>query len=411
MDAAGRGRRLASHAPQKLRLGKKGAKADSGKAEELPSGWVRVASRSKPGAFFYAHQATKRTQAERPGAERTERAQGPKRPPKEHQRAAGSEVRGSSSRRGGDRAETGLVDAEVPGPPAAELVVDLEAEADRAAVSQAQAAALQQKAKAEAEAEEVAREEAQQKVRERRARAAQAEREDPLAESPEEGRQSAEPNLASASASTSAPVAARAPAGKSRRAGVRAGAANEGLGKKRRKAWNKEEKEEEGGEEEGGGKDVTQEELERWKEENEWRETTTEDASESEDEPEPKEPQKAEARREQVPQPEQIFEPCLDVLKSGLWVERHPLIGYKGQWTLGRSTGQVDILMQHESISREHATVVRKGTELFIADLGSAHGTLLDGRRLMTNALAKLQSGAQLRFGASSRVYVFHEPS
>lgn len=34
--------------------------------EDLPPGWVRVESRSKPGAFYYAHPATGRTQVEKP---------------------------------------------------------------------------------------------------------------------------------------------------------------------------------------------------------------------------------------------------------------------------------------------------------------------------------------------------------
>ncbi|CAJ1413428.1 unnamed protein product, partial [Effrenium voratum] len=34
--------------------------------EPLPPGWIRVESRSKPGTFYYAHPATKRTQMERP---------------------------------------------------------------------------------------------------------------------------------------------------------------------------------------------------------------------------------------------------------------------------------------------------------------------------------------------------------
>ena len=34
--------------------------------EALPQGWIRVESRSKPGTFYYAHPATKRTQMERP---------------------------------------------------------------------------------------------------------------------------------------------------------------------------------------------------------------------------------------------------------------------------------------------------------------------------------------------------------
>eukprot|EP00933_Yihiella_yeosuensis_P071647 TRINITY_DN79880_c0_g1_i1.p1 TRINITY_DN79880_c0_g1~~TRINITY_DN79880_c0_g1_i1.p1 ORF type:complete len:755 (-),score=202.20 TRINITY_DN79880_c0_g1_i1:24-2288(-) len=38
----------------------------SADSEALPPGWIRVASRSKPGQFYYAHPATKRTQVERP---------------------------------------------------------------------------------------------------------------------------------------------------------------------------------------------------------------------------------------------------------------------------------------------------------------------------------------------------------
>ncbi|CAK9090963.1 unnamed protein product [Durusdinium trenchii] len=34
--------------------------------DALPQGWIRVESRSKPGTFYYAHPATKRTQMERP---------------------------------------------------------------------------------------------------------------------------------------------------------------------------------------------------------------------------------------------------------------------------------------------------------------------------------------------------------
>ncbi|CAJ1362125.1 unnamed protein product, partial [Effrenium voratum] len=34
--------------------------------EELPSGWKRVESRTKPGTFYYAHPATNRTQVQPP---------------------------------------------------------------------------------------------------------------------------------------------------------------------------------------------------------------------------------------------------------------------------------------------------------------------------------------------------------
>jgi len=41
-------------------------RGSSGKSESLPSGWILVASKSKPGAFYYAHPATRRTQSQRP---------------------------------------------------------------------------------------------------------------------------------------------------------------------------------------------------------------------------------------------------------------------------------------------------------------------------------------------------------
>merc|ERR1712187_247701 len=42
-------------------------RSDTAADEDLPPGWVRMESRSKPGCFYYAHPATKRTQVERPG--------------------------------------------------------------------------------------------------------------------------------------------------------------------------------------------------------------------------------------------------------------------------------------------------------------------------------------------------------
>ncbi|CAJ1407681.1 unnamed protein product [Effrenium voratum] len=52
---------------------KKEAKAKHERAqrtpEPLPPGWFRVASKSKPGAYYYAHPATKRTQVHRPKLE------------------------------------------------------------------------------------------------------------------------------------------------------------------------------------------------------------------------------------------------------------------------------------------------------------------------------------------------------
>lgn len=362
--------------------------------EDLPPGWVKVASRSKPGAFFYAHPATKRTQVEKPRAERL----GAERP-RRHAPASSS---------GGHR--QGAAEAPAPAP---QPVVDLDAiqqvdlasaeqradeEAERKRRAQAEAAARKRQAQAEAEAEEASREEALQKAREKRARAAQAERED-TPEEPQPGATSTADGPTAAAAAATAAAAAAMAAEKARPGGVRAGA-GEARGKRRRKAWKKDLGEE--------GEGVTQEEFDRWREEQGARETSTDVASSPGSDPDVKED--PEFTREFVPDPLPTTEPCLDVLKFGRYVERHTFTGGKMQWMLGRATGQVDIPMQHESISRQHATVIRNGTQLFIADLGSAHGTLLDGQRLRTNTLMKLERGAQLRFGGSTRLFVYHEP-
>ncbi|CAE7443633.1 unnamed protein product, partial [Symbiodinium necroappetens] len=44
----------------------RGIEAAADPRDVLPPGWIRVESRSKPGSFYYAHPATKRTQLERP---------------------------------------------------------------------------------------------------------------------------------------------------------------------------------------------------------------------------------------------------------------------------------------------------------------------------------------------------------
>lgn len=416
MDAGSLSRRQKHPRPVGRPAGEKGttpANPVDGRAEDLPPGWVRVASRSKPGAFFYAHPATKRTQVQKP-------VLGPERPPRHHtpdapaalkpRPHAGSERPPRHQTPDAPAALKPRPHAGSATPSAAGAVVDLEAEVDPAAEKAAAAerrrsekvarkrkaeeeaeaeAVRKQQAQEEAEAEDVARQEALQKARERRARAAQAERTAEV-DTPEEQRQ--EPPSSAALAGVSG--------GKPRRAGVRAGTLGGREVKKRRGAWR-------GDVSDDDVEGVTQEDLERWKQENDWRETSTEDQRSADSESERRE---ADWQREPVPDPEQIFEPCLDVLKSGLWVERHPLVGPKKQWMLGRAAGQVDIPLQHESISRQHATVISQADQLFVADMGSAHGTLLDGRRLLTNTLVQLQSGAQLRFGASTRLYVFHEP-
>mmetsp|Transcript_90335 Transcript_90335/g.292380 ORF Transcript_90335/g.292380 Transcript_90335/m.292380 type:complete len:352 (-) Transcript_90335:296-1351(-) len=287
---------------------------ESSEKEDLPPGWVRLKSRSKPGAYYYAHVATKHTQAERPA--------GGRRKQHGHPVASGSRDPTSSRSQHSELRKT-------------------EAEANKA-----QAEELARKRAQEAEAEEAAREEVMQRAREKRAREKAAE----AAQAAEEG----------------------------------------------------EETQEEG---EGDEEEVTQEELARWKENEELREK-----------------EELEARRRRVelgeqdlkrvrvtPKPDRPFEPHLEVMKDGERVEAHMLDTSNRSWTLGRAAGQVDIAMIHASISRLHAVVTRQGAEVYLTDAGSTHGTTLNGLKLEKNKPVQLHEGGCICFGGSTRLYVFRE--
>ncbi|KAH9253990.1 hypothetical protein BASA81_008114 [Batrachochytrium salamandrivorans] len=65
------------------------------------------------------------------------------------------------------------------------------------------------------------------------------------------------------------------------------------------------------------------------------------------------------------------------------------------------------VTLLHASISRSHAAVVRssEGT-MFVFDLGSSHGTLVNGTRLVPFVATPLSNRSAIRFGQSSRIYL-----
>eukprot|EP00457_Paulinella_chromatophora_P007159 gb/GEZN01007180.1/.p1 GENE.gb/GEZN01007180.1/~~gb/GEZN01007180.1/.p1 ORF type:complete len:515 (+),score=91.92 gb/GEZN01007180.1/:148-1545(+) len=79
----------------------------------------------------------------------------------------------------------------------------------------------------------------------------------------------------------------------------------------------------------------------------------------------------------------------------------------KTSFTVGHArVTENDILLAHTSISRQHAVILHKrdGT-IFVMDLGSTHGTHVDGRRLAPMKPHPLVETSLLSFGASSRCY------
>ena len=71
-----------------------------------------------------------------------------------------------------------------------------------------------------------------------------------------------------------------------------------------------------------------------------------------------------------------------------------------------------DFQLEHPSISRVHfALVHHRDGGIYVIDLGSGHGTLINGRRLEKNKPTKLEENAKLVAGASQRTYTLRRAS
>lgn len=84
--------------------------------------------------------------------------------------------------------------------------------------------------------------------------------------------------------------------------------------------------------------------------------------------------------------------------------------GLKGSWIfdipigseptiIGRQAG-VDLVLEHQQVSRRHAALYCSDTECQIADLGSANGTRLNGQKLAPQAAVTLKPGDSIQIGA-----------
>ncbi|DBA81048.1 TPA: hypothetical protein ACH3X2_007249 [Trebouxia sp. C0005] len=72
----------------------------------------------------------------------------------------------------------------------------------------------------------------------------------------------------------------------------------------------------------------------------------------------------------------------------------------------GRQPGGCDVVLEHLSISRQHAQLsMDLNGRCFITDMASGHGTNVDGLWLRPKAPRGLQLGSIIKFGASSRTY------
>ena len=65
----------------------------------------------------------------------------------------------------------------------------------------------------------------------------------------------------------------------------------------------------------------------------------------------------------------------------------------------GRSSAHVDIVVRHESISRQHAAILHAEKDSYLIDLGSASGSFIDGERVPSKQTRQLRDGAVITLG------------
>jgi phosphoserine phosphatase RsbU/P len=75
-------------------------------------------------------------------------------------------------------------------------------------------------------------------------------------------------------------------------------------------------------------------------------------------------------------------------------------------YTVGRKVDR-DLVIPDPRVSREHASIVAENGEFFVVDLGSKHGTFVNGERVERRKLAR---NDRLEFGARDTAYVIFHP-
>ncbi|XP_051202368.2 uncharacterized protein [Lolium perenne] len=100
----------------------------------------------------------------------------------------------------------------------------------------------------------------------------------------------------------------------------------------------------------------------------------------------------------------------LEVIKSGQSFQKLD-VSKKGAYMFGR-VDLCDFVLDHPSISRFHAVLqFRNDGEVFLYDLGSTHGSSINKTQIKKKLYTKIHVGDIIRFGQSSRLYLFQGPS
>ena len=94
------------------------------------------------------------------------------------------------------------------------------------------------------------------------------------------------------------------------------------------------------------------------------------------------------------------------VLKFVQGSEQKDLVMDRTPFTVGRKVDK-DLVIADPRVSRDHAQITKEGQEFFLVDLGSKHGTFVNGERVQRQ---KLDRGDRLEFGARDSAYLLFNP-
>ncbi|KAJ9683020.1 hypothetical protein PVL29_018849 [Vitis rotundifolia] len=100
----------------------------------------------------------------------------------------------------------------------------------------------------------------------------------------------------------------------------------------------------------------------------------------------------------------------LEVLKDGSIIDQLDVYE-KGAYMFGR-VDICDFVLEHPTISRFHAVLqFKRNGAAYLYDLGSTHGTFLNKSQVKKQVYTELHVGDVIRFGLSTRLYVFQGPT
>src|ERR1035437_1010259 len=94
------------------------------------------------------------------------------------------------------------------------------------------------------------------------------------------------------------------------------------------------------------------------------------------------------------------------VLKFVQGSEQKDIILNRTPFTVGRKVDK-DLVIADPRVSRDHAQIMQEEQDFFLIDLGSKHGTFVNGERIQRQ---KLERGDRLEFGARDSAYLLFNP-